>query len=979
MIINNILRLLPQSGGTPSTILFAASKLTGAATNTTVISNQNTATWVNQTAPLYTKGSAGDSWFFDTNTGFITQYNTNSSGTFTKLYDMTISYSGSNSEYGFIQASNGKLYGATQVGAAYGTGAILEVDIVNFQVTKLLDIGGPFPSTIGNLISNKLFQASDGNLWGVYGNGANGYGFIGKFNIASKTLTNVFDFTVTSGQYPRGAFLEFSNGILIGTTSYGGANNLGTIYQFNINSSIFTKLYDFTTATNGAYPTGGLLKASNSKLYGMAGGGSSSNGVIYEFDANTNTYTKLRDFSSTDGSSPGENLIQGSNGNLYGVTQFGGPSTRGVLFEYNLSTSIYKYYDPGVFLYTAPFEGSDGKLYYLSMSGGTNNLGTLSTYNFLTNTNTILVSFSTSSGTTPKGQLLEASDGFLYGMTREGGGSDAVGSIYSYDISVKNYIHKTTNGATGTIPWSVKLTSRQKLFSLWFDSTKTYGYCGTLNNNAEPGTATAPYLISTPAEFSDMIANQTYNYYALKNDIDFSSFTWTNPGDTSGAFTKNFNGRGYKISNITYTATNELVSVFGFCDTGAVIKNLIIDNFNFTVTINNGGFWSGGIVSAIFQGATADKIEIFNSSFTVNMVSGDMNGGGAFGAVSGSSNITRCSADVDISNGSTAGSSPTGGFAGYIDNSTVTTCYSRGSVSNTAATPIKGGFAGSVSSSTTTNNFYDSTTSGQSDTTGATPEPSASMKTSSTYTGWDFTNDWVIEPSTNNGYPILIMPYQVVNPSVVSLYKSTDAGETWSEIPNSPPISIYQIFSPDNTNFYLTGWDTTNNGRLFYTTDFVTYTDMTPTTISSANPSGSVVVSSGIILLAIGSVIYRYNGSAWTNVTPTIVGATGILFQKIIYVTTTVMYAVGYGTATGGGNASVVCKSTNGGTSWTRINIATNFQCMDIAFTSATNGYIVGSGGTIIATTTGGTSSLDIWQTQTSGTTQDLSTISTTA
>ncbi len=75
------------------------------------------------------------------------------------------------------------------------------------------------------------------------------------------------------------------------------------------------------------------MQASNGKLYGMTQvGGSSGAGVIFSFDPSSSTYKKLKDFDNTNGGYPTGNLMQASDGKLYGMTHRGGSSDVGVIF-----------------------------------------------------------------------------------------------------------------------------------------------------------------------------------------------------------------------------------------------------------------------------------------------------------------------------------------------------------------------------------------------------------------------------------------------------------------------------------------------------------------------------------------------------------------------------------------------------------------------------------------------------------------------
>jgi len=66
-----------------------------------------------------------------------------------------------------------------------------------------------------------------------------------------------------------------------------------------------------------------------------------------------------------------------------------------------------------------------------------------------------------------------------------------------------------------------------------------------------------------------------------------------------------------------------------------------------------------------------------------------------------------------------------------------------------------GGLVG-VNSGTVTSSYYDSETSGQSDTGKGDPKTTAEMKSQTTFVGWDFDEVWGIDAEINDGYPYLL-------------------------------------------------------------------------------------------------------------------------------------------------------------------------------------------------------------------------------
>ncbi|HEX7415441.1 MAG TPA: choice-of-anchor tandem repeat GloVer-containing protein, partial [Bacteroidia bacterium] len=102
---------------------------------------------------------------------------------------------------------------------------------VNAQYTKLVDFA---LTTNGAEPLGSLIQASDGMLYGMTGyGGANTYGVIFQYNPATNTLIDKYDFNNANGGNPQGSLMQATDGMLYGTTSNGGANFDGVIFQYN--------------------------------------------------------------------------------------------------------------------------------------------------------------------------------------------------------------------------------------------------------------------------------------------------------------------------------------------------------------------------------------------------------------------------------------------------------------------------------------------------------------------------------------------------------------------------------------------------------------------------------------------------------------------------------------------------------------------------------------------------------------------------
>jgi uncharacterized repeat protein (TIGR03803 family) len=386
-----------------------------------------------------------------------------SSSTFTKVFDFAGS-NGSSPGGNLFQAGDGKLYGMTSQGGIYNQGVIFSFDPSSSTYTKLIDFDGTNGSTPS---SNSLIQATDGKLYGMtYLGGSSHDGVIFSFDPASPAATylKVKDFDGTnSALNPLGSLMQASDGKLYGMASGGPGGVNGVIFSLDPSSTTFTFLKEFD-GTNGGYPNGDLIQASDGKLYGMTPlGGGTGNGIIFSFDPVLAVYTKLKDFNGTDGNSPYGSLVQAVDGKLYGMTSAGGSNSNslGVYFSFDPGTLNYQWQDLGTnssgrnfatSLSTATNgtqfgvgrEGSTGlsaftgKLFGMAMDGGSNNAGVIYSFDPATLAYSKLKDLDSANGANPYGKLTYASNGKFYGMTKYGGSSN-LGVLFSFDPSSSTY------------------------------------------------------------------------------------------------------------------------------------------------------------------------------------------------------------------------------------------------------------------------------------------------------------------------------------------------------------------------------------------------------------------------------------------------------------------------------------------------------------------------------------------------------------
>jgi uncharacterized repeat protein (TIGR03803 family) len=211
------------------------------------------------------------------------------------------------------------------------------------------------------------------------------------------------------GSEPFGSLALGSDGTIYGTTKYGGADTLGTVFQLTPPASpggAWTEslLYSFPAAGGSGSPNGVVL-GSAGVLYGSNRGANSarqcSNGIpcgtVFqlappEAPGGPWTETTLHTFTgfpNGDGTQPNSTPVLGPGGALYGTTAGGGTA--------GLVGTIYEMVPPPspggawteVILYSFPESGAngvgpnavtlgpDGNLYGTTIAGGAHKLGTV--------------------------------------------------------------------------------------------------------------------------------------------------------------------------------------------------------------------------------------------------------------------------------------------------------------------------------------------------------------------------------------------------------------------------------------------------------------------------------------------------------------------------------------------------------------------------------------------------------------------------
>jgi uncharacterized repeat protein (TIGR03803 family) len=246
------------------------------------------------------------------------------------------------------------------------------------------------------------------------------------------------------GAYPFASLVMDSSGNLYGTTTSGGIDNVGTVFELVNSSGTYSEkvLYTFNYS-GGAYPYAGLITDGSGDLYGTTQqGGANGFGTVFELVNSAGTYNEQVLYSFTkqagDGANPSAGLILDGSGDLYGTTQQGGASGFGTVFELVNSSGtfseqvLYSFTNSGgdgAYPYAGLLADSLGNLFGTTSSGGAGFGGTV--FELVNSSGTysekVLYGFSNSKGDGSfpyYGALIMDTSGNLYGTTFQGGNGE---------------------------------------------------------------------------------------------------------------------------------------------------------------------------------------------------------------------------------------------------------------------------------------------------------------------------------------------------------------------------------------------------------------------------------------------------------------------------------------------------------------------------------------------------------------------------
>jgi uncharacterized repeat protein (TIGR03803 family) len=303
-------------------------------------------------------------------------------GTESVIYSFSGGADGSHPVAGlFRDAKTGNLYGTTVYGGATNNGTVFVLNPTSGNETVLYSfLGGqdganPYSSVV---------RAGTTIFGTTYNGGAFGYGTVFELTSAGKeAVLHSFNsaFPTLDGSYPY-AGLALYKGIFYGTTTLGGASNLGTVFSIT-KTGTYALLYSFKGGSpDGQSPNGGVAFDKSGNIYGTTyAGGQDNAGVVYTIKGGGETVLHHFARNRADGINPYASLIF-VKGNFYGTTLQGGPANAGTVFKITTGgteTVLHTFaggadgYNP----YSALVLGANNTFYSTTLVGGASNLGTV--------------------------------------------------------------------------------------------------------------------------------------------------------------------------------------------------------------------------------------------------------------------------------------------------------------------------------------------------------------------------------------------------------------------------------------------------------------------------------------------------------------------------------------------------------------------------------------------------------------------------
>jgi uncharacterized repeat protein (TIGR03803 family) len=264
------------------------------------------------------------------------------------LYNFSRGGGYGNGSYSLIKDAAGNLYGTMFYGGTYGEGMVFQLspnEGGEWTETVLHSFGNGSDAAYPEA---GVIMDTAGNLYGTtYGGGVNRIGAV--FELSPRqgggwTETILHSFNGSDGSGPWASLIMDAAGNLYGTTEQGGAYcppfGCGTVFEMSLDAGgdwTETVLYSFDNLPDAELPVSSLIRDGAGNLYGTTSeGGENDDGTVFEVSPRQGGWKEsvLHSFGNVnDGSVVFGSVVMDRAGDLYGTTLNGGAYYSGLAFE----------------------------------------------------------------------------------------------------------------------------------------------------------------------------------------------------------------------------------------------------------------------------------------------------------------------------------------------------------------------------------------------------------------------------------------------------------------------------------------------------------------------------------------------------------------------------------------------------------------------------------------------------------------------
>jgi uncharacterized repeat protein (TIGR03803 family) len=352
-----------------------------------------------------------------------------------------------------ISSTGSRAWAVTSSGGEKGFGAVVQFDVKGTTMNSFSVIAS-LAAPIAPENSPLLLEPFDrSRLFGLSsGGGKQDAGTLYQVLLGDSkpSLKPRYDFSAKTGSSPRGGLVASADGLrLFGLASAGGDKGNGVVFRVGADGAGYTVVHAFAGGTaDGAAPSGtpDLNRGGNRLVGATTEGGANGLGTLFAVEVGViQGYSILHHFSEKpeDGSSPVECPILGmADLVLYGMTPKGGAHGKGVIYTLLADGSGFRVLhsfaggteDGGAPIGTVVTSHDGQVLYGMTSRGGANDFGTIFAIKATGAGYKSLAHFKGTNGAHPLGTPALSFDGTtLYGMT-SAGGANGRGVIFALSL-----------------------------------------------------------------------------------------------------------------------------------------------------------------------------------------------------------------------------------------------------------------------------------------------------------------------------------------------------------------------------------------------------------------------------------------------------------------------------------------------------------------------------------------------------------------